>query len=243
MEVNDNRNISKKQEFRKQTQVNFDVKRFNQLLADQGLRMRHYKSAFCPNARDLESESHDINCTLCDNGMIEYDSEEFIGILTTSKLENRFLAEGSWRAGSAMLTVPSTTRLSYFDAIELLDADSIYSQLIKRGNANVDRTRYRIKEIKYLADAEKQYYVDTDFKINRDGRIEWTSDNRPAIDKIYTVSYEYATRYRVVDFVHLTREMLLGAKRKDRIPVRLPQTAVVQLDFLIDSDKDSNVND
>lgn len=238
-----NLNISKKQTYRKQTIVNFDIDKFNQLLEDQGVRLRHWKTAVCPNTKDLHLESHDINCTLCDNQVIHYDSEDFTGIFTTAGLEKIFKVEGKWLAGSALLTAPSEIRFDYFDAIDVLDGESIHSQLIKRGDSHTDKARYRVVDVLHLSDGDGEvYHVDTDFKLT-DGRIEWISDNRPSIDQIYTISYQYVTRYRVVDFLHFTRDFLLSKKRKDKIPVRAPQQVLCRLDSLVDSDSDGDKND
>lgn len=245
MKITDkNLNIPKTQKYRKQTLNNFDIDKFNQLLEDQGVRLRHYKTAVCPNCKDLHMESHDLNCELCDNGVIHYDYEDFTGIFTTAGLEKIFKVEGKWLTGSALLTAPSDVRLDFFDAIDVLDGESMHSQLIKRGDANIDRARYKITEVNYMADSDGQeYHVDTDFKINKDGRIEWISDNRPSIGQIYTISYQYVTRYRVVDHIHVTRDFLLGKKQPSKIPVRGPQQVLCRLDTFVDSDMDTDKND
>lgn len=239
-----NLNIPKQQSFIKQGKVNFNPKKFNQLLEDNGIRLRHYKTAICPNSRDINAESHDINCTLCDNGVIFHSSQDFVGIFTTAKLDKIFKVEGKWISGSAMLTAPSSIRFDYFDAVDVIDGISTHSELIKKSDNNIDKTRYKMKKILFLKDADGvEYACNTDFEISMDGYIKWARDNRPQIGKVFTIAYEYTPRYRVIEHMHSIRNMLLDDKLDERVPENLPQQVLVRIDYLVDNSNDENVKE
>jgi len=236
--------IGKKQTYGKLQQVFFDPQRFDQLLENLGVRMMHYRVAPCPNVTSLEYGDHDINCTQCDQSFLPYDEEEFIGILTQQGLENRPAPEGQWIQGRATLTAPSEIRFEYNDRIVMLDSVSINTELLKRNDrSNVDKTRYRMLEIKYIASNSRKFHEGADYKINRDGRIEWVGSNRPEKGEIYTIAYEHHTMFRVIELIHNARDQLDGRKKKDRQPSRLPQQCIIMIDYLVDTDKDRNVND
>ena len=70
MSNQDNKNIPKDRKYSQATYVQFTPELFNQVLQDQGIRLKHFKTTACPNRTDINFESHNINCTLCDNAVI-----------------------------------------------------------------------------------------------------------------------------------------------------------------------------
>lgn len=216
---------------------------FDQALEDSGFRMNHIAVSLCPNYDSLERGNHNLNCNLCENGFVETKTTEFIGILTSKGIERVYRVAGNWEGGTAFLTVPSNVRISYQDIIEMPDSLSIYTQLITKSSTKIDKTRYRIKKIQFLRTTGKEYAVNTDFAVTDDGRIEWIAKNRPAEGEIFTIRYEYHTRYRVIDLLNEARDALISRSNEERIHTRMPQHALVKLDYLWpDSDKDGNVN-
>ena len=83
----------------------------------------------------------------------------------------------------------------------------------------------------------ERYGIDADFEITNDGKIKWISNNRPEENQVFTVSYEYTPKFRVLEHLHFIRDM-----KEEEQHRHLPQQVLIRIDYLSDTDQNGNVN-
>lgn len=215
----------------------FNIQAFNDLIKNQGIELVLHKVTNCPNRKDLYQESHDIECDFCDNGVVSYQKIPFKGVIQATGLDKYFKAEGHWLTGSARLTAPSDIQFDYFDVIEVPNANSRYNELVVKGNTAFDALKYKPNKIVYVADSDKVIYKsEADFTIAKNGKIKWLNNNKPAAGKIFTVSYEYAPRFRVLEHFHFMRDTTDDAE----VQTQAPRQVLIRIDYLYDDKETAN---
>jgi hypothetical protein len=218
--------------------VDFVPKEFDQLLEDQGTFVRITPSILCPNRTGLDDTNHALDCPLCfGQETIDLDDEakESWASVTSIHLDKKFELGGIYDLKDAKMTFQTQVRVNYWYKIEIIDFGSIFNQIIKRGTGNADRLRYHVFgacDIPiYLKDSlGKTYRVNEDF-VTDGPFIRWRG-NKPESDKLYSISYPIVPVFRVLDLVNENRYYYVGFKQKDKIPVQLPQQALVRWDYL-----------
>jgi len=220
--------------------VDLDVPELDNLINDQGIRLRITPSILCPNRDALGSTNHALDCQVC-NGDEAVDLEkkcvETFGVIQSIRHEKKLEVQGIWDEKDATLTLQSAFRIYYWYKVEVLDFGSIYNELIKKDDDDTDKLRYPINvscDTPFLiVDANaNQYEFGVDYKIISDQYIKWLTGNRPDIACLYSVSYPVFPTFRVLETLHENRYYHVTSKQKDRVPVNLPQQAVIRFDYL-----------
>ncbi len=225
--------------------VNLRADDFDKLVWAHGIHVRHDKTALCPHQYNTKSNHKDINCDICDNGRIHFDSREVWVLFYQKKMEEMFQVQGVWELGDVLVTLPGkyedgeVIRVDYYDRITLLDFTERTSDLITRAlSGDIDSPRYEVKDVDYLRTKTTIYIKDTDFEVSN-GDIKWLTGNRPTAAEVYTLSYTYPPVYRVINFFHEQRYYYDSRKQPAgvRVPRYLPIQAQVRRDYVIDDRK------
>lgn len=225
---------------------------FDQLLAQRGLRMRHFKSIPCFNLESTTFQAHDPDCAFCDGSGIQYyDSKEIWGTFTGNSIEKTFEAHGVWEVGSAVVTLPTTypdgsqADFNTYDRLELLDVTVRLYELkdYEPTHDNLMRLRYpaeKVEFVAYIEDGKKmiKLYENVDFTLTQDGHIQWIEGKQPPYFKhkgrgvVLGFAYFAKPIYIVMQSLRelrITQELVNGKKQA----VRLPQQLLVKRDFLV----------
>jgi len=227
---------------------------FDQLLQQRGIRFTHRRAIPCFNVNDLDQNSHDPMCTVCDgSGIYYYREKEIYGVFSSNSLQKMFEHHGVWDVGSAVVTLPveypdgEQADFCMFDQLVIPDFTVRMWELKEfvPTTGLLQQVRYPIHNIDFIASAAnnivKEYKVGVDFNITSDGKIQWISGKQPAYDNVnergdvYTVSYFANPVFTVLQHLHelrITQEMDASGSK---IAKRLPQNILVRRDFLRNS--------
>lgn len=217
----------------------------NQLIEDQGVRARIYRTLLCPNRKSIDSAEHDINCSICKTkvGFIDIDPVESFVYIGSQDLTKQFNPEGVWDEQGAVMTFPSGVEVFYYAKVELIDFTTPMIELIQRQHGDTDRVKYPAYSYNVVIDsAGVRYYQDTDFKADINSDIIWLTANRPAYSTVYAVHYNYPVTFRALNAIHINRFGQLSHNRPTKEPIELPQQWMVKRDYLIErKDLDGNL--
>lgn len=225
----------------KPSRVDLDVSEFDELLEDQGTRVRITASVVCPNKTTLEDTNHKLDCPLCYGSqvidMCETAVEDWVYIQSIKKSQ-QFDPQGIFDLKDAQITFRQNVRVNYWYKIEVVDFASLYNQLIKRSSTNpdVDFLRYPMATscdtpIHLLDKDGVRYTINEHYRI--DGRdLRWMTATRPPSGSIYTINYPVLPTFRVLEILHDNRYYYVSGRTPNKTPVNLPQQAHIRLDYL-----------
>lgn len=241
----------------RRTTSGVDVDRLDQTIKDLGVRVRIYRSTLCPNMTSLESLDHHLNCDVCSNNFIDFDCFESIAMFQQQELTEQFKIQGTFSLDEVFLTFLSGITLQTFTKIELLDFKEDFYELIQRQEGtSKDKLKYRACEVQGIFTVNngnlERYYQGADFKIDKDGNIDWTGTHKPSDKQVYTIYYRYYPIYRLTKGVHRDRFSQYNlrpdkikapkTKVKDNTYIKLPETWIAQRDYFLDR-KDTEGNE
>lgn len=205
----------KKQEFREPAtrekirgKVNLRAEDFDTLVDQQGVRVKVYRTMFCPNVKSVDGGEHNIDCQLCQgNEWLDVSPLCTVAFLQTQDLEKLHKAEGYWDANTVSATFLQGVEVQYFTLVELLDHTDIFFQRIKRSRGDIDRLKYTAKCVNALIDAQgNTYEAGADFELTEDyGDIRWLDGRGPGRDVIYSVHYDALVQFRATKAMHVNR--------------------------------------
>lgn len=226
------------------------VDRLDQEIKELGVRVRVYKSTLCPNMTSLESLDHNINCTICNNNMIDFNCQETVAMFQQQDLKEQFTVQGTFHIDEIMVTFLSGVSLHHYSRVDLLDFEEDFFELIQRQEGtDIDRLKYSACKVLGLFTVDQingriDYHFGVDFKLNVNGDIEWIGAHKPADRAIYSIYYEYRPIFRAVKAVHRDRysqynlrPQNIKAPKKtvgDTTYVKLPETWILKRDYLVE---------
>lgn len=226
-----------------------DVDKLNQEIQDLGVRIRASKATLCPNIKSLESMDHDINCTICNNNMIDFGCKETIGMIQQQDLVEKFKIQGTFSMDEVLMTFPSDISLHIFSKIELLDFAEDFFELVQRQEGTLtDRLKYPACKILGLftvaGNIKTEYHEGADFQVDTNGDLKWLS-RKPEDRQIYSIYYQFHPVFRAVRALHRDRYSqfnlrpgnIVSTPKKtvgDRTYVKLPETWILKRDYLIE---------
>jgi hypothetical protein len=219
--------------------VDLIPKEFDNLIEDQGIRVRIIPAVLCPNRTSLHDTNHTLDCPICyGDEVIDLRDQcvEDWAYVQSIHLNKNMEVQGIWDVKDAQITVRAGVRLYYFYKIEIVDFSSVFNQIIKRGAGDTDRTRYNpapnCDTPYYCVDkAGVRYELNTHYKIE-DNKLRWLTPVRPAANTLYSLSYPVLPTFRVIEMLHENRYYYRAFKMAEKKPVQLPQQAVIRLDYL-----------
>jgi hypothetical protein len=224
--------------------VDFVPKEFDWLLEDQGTKVKITPSILCPNRTELEDTNHTLDCPLCYGDEVidlcDQATESWASI-TGIDLKKDMQVQGIWDIKDAKMTFQTSVRVYYWYKVEIIDFGSIYNQVVKRGSGDKDRLRYP----RFGACDIPTYLMGKDgvsYRFNEDFIVDgqqliWTGLKRPKSGDLYSISYPILPTFRVLELVHENRYYYVGFKQKEKVPVQLPQQAVVRWDYMTGRNK------
>jgi len=210
------------------------------LLDDQGIKLKIIPSLLCPNRDRLGSTNHALDCQVC-NGDEAVDVEsacyETFGVIQSIRHEKKLEVQGIWDEKDAVLTLQSPDRIYFWYKVVVVDFASIYNELVKRDDDDTDKLRYipnRSCDTPFhLVGSDGEVYkAGVDFRVSQEQYIRWLGAKRPTTNSLYTVSYPVFPTFRVLETLHENRFYNITSKLKERVPVNLPQQAVIRWDYL-----------
>lgn len=226
-----------------------DVDKLDSLINDLGVRVKIFKSTLCPNMKSLETLDHDINCTVCNNNMIDFDCHESIAMFQQQTLQEQFTVQGSFHIDEIMVSFLAGESLQHFTRIDLLDFEEDFFELIQRQESTtIDRLKYSACSIIAVfvirSDVLIRFHFGSDFTLDVNGDIKWLGLNKPNDREIYSVYYKYHPVFRAIKAVHRDRYSQFNL-RPDQIKapkktingktyVKLPETWILKRDYLLE---------
>ncbi len=226
-----------------------NVDRLDQVIEDLGVRVKVFKSTLCPNMTSLESLDHDINCTVCNNNMIDFKAIESIAMFQQQDLKEQFTVQGTFHIDEILVTFKAGISLHHYSRVDLLDFEEDFFELQQRQEGvDIDRLKYSACRVLGLftvsTGAREEFHEGVDFKLDLNGDVKWIGTHRPADRDIYSIYYKYRPSFRAVKAVHRDRYSQYN-NRPDGIEapkitvdgktyIKLPETWILKRDYLIE---------
>lgn len=212
---------------------------FEALLDDQGTRVRITPSILCPNRTELGDTNHVLDCPLCfEAEVIDLKGEcfETWAFIQGIDLQKEMQVSGIFDMKDAKITVKQGVRLYYWYKIEVLDFASVFNQIIKREAGDKDRLRYVPADTCdtphfCMGSDGVKYVLNEDYTII-DQELRWDGLKRPASGSLFSITYPVLPTFRVIEFLHENRYYYTSFKSAEKIPVQLPQQALIRWDYI-----------
>ena len=216
--------------------VSLDPSKFDNLINNQGVKVKVYRSSYCPRVKSIDGAEHDIECPLCRGmGFIDRYPLDTFAVIQEQNLEKSHFAEGFYDGNTVQATFPRGVELQYFTLVELVDFTDLFFERVRRQNGVTDNLRYKALRVNMLVDASgAEYYEGSDFRLDVNGSISWDPNGRqPGRGVIYTINYEMSVRYRAIKAGHVSRfAQVTTANVTDM--VKMPEMWTLQKSFLVE---------
>ena len=228
--------------------VELVVKEFNNLIEDQGTRVRLTPSILCPVRTSVSDHAadtnHNLNCPICDGSEIvdlhELAIEDWV-FIQGIKIEKMFQMQGVLDLKVAFMTVRSADRVGYWWKVEIIDFGSMFNELIVKKEGDTDKVRYPYFDamegsfFAMVGPDGVRYEKDTDYTVS--GKtITWLSANRPETGRLVSFLYPVLPTFRVLELMHDNRYYYDGFKKPTKTPIQLPQQCHIRWDFMAKKD-------
>lgn len=249
-------NVRSRRAHSKPARVNLKPQEFEDLIEDQGVYVRITPTVLCPNRTDLTDTNHVLDCPLCGGNQVidapESAVEEW-GFIQGISLEKDLQVQGIFDIKDAKITTKQRIKLYYWYKIEVLDFAAVYNQILKRGSGDLDRVRYapakpgatlvttavdevnsqKAPDVPYILIDSKgtRYTIDQHYTVVGQD-LKWKGVKRPDPGTLYSLVYPVLPTFRVIEMLHEHRYYYVDFKRTNKVPVHLPQQAVIRWDYL-----------
>jgi len=183
-----------------------NIAEYDRLILQQGIPIKIYRSMFCPNVKEIDAASHQIDCKFCNgSGIIDINPYESYAYFHSNSMSMQDNTAGRVDGNVVQVTFLADVNIQYFTLVEIDIPDTFYER-IKRQEGNKDFLRYKALQINALIDSNaKQYYEGNDFLLDPNGSISWISGRGPAKNTIYSVHYFAKIQFRATRAVHKNR--------------------------------------
>lgn len=190
--------------------VNLKVDRFDALVNQQGVRVKVFRSSYCPNVKSIDGAEHEMDCKLCNGaGFLDKYCLDSWAFIQNQELEKGVNPEGLYDGNTVAATFMQGVELQYFTLVELQDHTEVFFERIKRQVGQTDVLRYAATKVNMVTDKQGiEYFEGSDFKLDPNGSIMWCDGNgarRPDKGLIYTIHYDTQIRFRAIRAMHSNR--------------------------------------
>jgi hypothetical protein len=234
--------------------VAFDVDAFDEAIISHGVSFVHWRSM--PNPVGLidkyDARRPDPDHSASSTGRIYTKAGCFQALFTSNSKELRQIDGAALNASTASMT-PQRFYTGTDEYVHLTPGDRLYlaeesvmvtaQQLVEASETGIDRLKFPAARVLDIVDATNRRYTAAEFKVC-DGRIEWTSADRPGINvelgrgRIYAIRYLYRPYWYVERMLHEIRvaqheNEFTGERRT----VRMPQAAMIQREYLYEAEQ------
>jgi len=220
---------------------------YDAMIKSKGVRVKVYRTTYCPNVKSVDGAEHEIDCTItgCNgSGFIDRRPIETVAFIQNQTLEKMANVEGYADGNSVAITFLIGIELQYFTLVELMDFTDIYFQRVKRKTGTtIDALKYDAKRVNLIVDAnDVEYYQCIDCDIDMNGNIKWKAGRGPADGVIYSIHYEAAVQYRATKAIHVNRLTQIKAADGGISQVKMQANWMCTKEFLVKR-KDIDGND
>jgi hypothetical protein len=187
--------------------VDLSPQAFDNEIYQKGIRVKIYRTTYCPNVKSIDAAEHQIDCTLCHgSGYVDMDPIESYAFIQNQSLEKTMLEQGQLDGNTVTFTFLTGIENQYFTKIDVCDFTENYFQRVLRGTGTqTDVLKYHACRVNSIMDqAGGRYYQGVDFNIDPNGNIIWLA-RKPADNTIYSIHYEMHVQYRLVKAMHVAR--------------------------------------
>jgi hypothetical protein len=214
--------------------VNLQTEKFDDLIDQQGVRVKVYRTSFCPRVKSIDGAEHEIDCPLCHGeGFVDRYCLETWAFIQTQSLEKIAQPEGMVDGNTVSATFQKGVELQYFTLVELLDFTEIFYERIKRQDGLTDVLKYPAVRINLLMDADgKEYFEGIDFQLDPNGNIRWIANRNPGRGVTYTINYETNIRFRAVRAVHNNRFAQISKDGQTHL-IKMHEQWMLQKSYLV----------
>jgi len=221
--------------FNNKGRVDLRVEDFDLLLKQKGVRVKVYRSMFCPNVKSIDGSEHEMDCPICRGAQfVDLDPIETLAFIQGQTENTEQLAEGLQDRDIVFATFERGIELQYFTRVELCDFDDTYFQRIQRQAGTTDILKYQAKCVNVILGSDgKRYYQSKDFTLDVNGNIKWKVNKGPETDSIYSVNYQIAKQYRAIKAQHVERYTQVRDAEEVEM-VKLPEQWVLEKDYLVE---------
>ena len=192
-----------------QNRVSFNMDDFENSIKQQGVRVKIFRTMFCPNVKSIDGAEHEINCNVpgCNgSGFIDKYPIEATVLIQHQQLDKKQYAEGYADAQNVTMTLPIGIEAQYFTLVELRDFTEIYFQRFAKSATKIDNLKYAAKRVNVLVDKTgKEYFANVDFTLDQNCSLMWKTGKAPATNTILSIHYEAPVQFRMVKALKCSR--------------------------------------
>ena len=107
---------------------------YDNLIKQHGVRVKVYRSMFCPNVKSVDGGEHNLDCTLCNgSGYLDVDPIESVAYLANQNFQEEMTVEGYHDGNSVGATFLGGVELQYFTRVDLMDfTQPFYERVLRR---------------------------------------------------------------------------------------------------------------
>jgi len=218
----------------KGTRVDIDLVKTEAQVNDHGVRVKVYRTSFCPNVKSIDGSEHNIDCTLCfGSGLIDRHPICTKAFIQTQSLKPENFPEGWVMDNSVAATFPIGIELFYYTLVELQDYTEIFVQNVQRQTSGADLLKYKACGVNFLIDSSNlEYYMGQDFNLDENGSIAWISGKGPSVGTIYSVHYESSVQFRAIRAIKSNRFIPVSVEGGVK-QIKAQEQWILQKEFLV----------
>ncbi len=216
--------------------LNFRPEKYDALINQQGVRVKVFRTTFCPNVKSIDGGEHEIDCQLCKgSGFTDARPIQTMAVLDKQSLEKKNRPEGYVDGTKTTATFLQGIGLQYFTLVELLDFTDIFIERIKRQRGSIDVLKYPAICVHLVKDSSgKEYFQGNDFTLDVNGSISWLPGRGPDAGVIYSLNYDCKVQFRAIEALHVNRFVQVGRRDKNVEMVHMNEQWVLQREYLVD---------
>jgi hypothetical protein len=235
-------------------EMSFNLNKSDDFVKSLGVKFEHYRAIPSPIGLNDRGEYRRVDAldTIAENGMLYKKCGEFTATLVSNSSSKNKVEGGIFDQSTARIILPR-----YYDTdspthpneeIHLCVGDRVYIKDMEVKVVNYQRCEYNPNYSDYLqypalcvemlVDSRGiEYKEGVDFKIDKNGNIQWTGAKTPGIDpdtgkgRVYSVRYKYNAYWYIVSIPNEVRitNTTEGGIRK---PSRMPYQAYIQREYV-----------
>jgi len=235
-------------------QVTMDLDKNDDLITQRGVEFEHWVAISSPiGLKDRgDYRRSDMYDTVTSNGMVYKKTGCFTAAIVSNNKRKKAAEGGVLDYSTARLLVPryyndeatadgEEIHLAPGDRVFIKDLEVLISnyQRMEYNPGGKDRAQFPLKSVSHCIDSQnKTYKCGYHFKIV-DGHIQWIDGrSNPGIDpetgngRIYSIRYKYNAHWYITEIPNEVRVIQGTIDGGDRIPQRMPYSAVIQREYV-----------
>ena len=214
--------------------TSLDPVAYDNLIKQHGVRVKVYRTMYCPNVKSVDGGEHNVDCQQCNgSGFLDVHPIQSVAYIQNQGFQENHNVEGYSDGNTVSSTFLGGIELQYFTRVDLLDfTEPFFERVQYNPSTEVDFLKYNAVRINVLIGADQvEYFQGSDFKLDTNGNIRWTGTRRPS--GIYSVHYESVIQYRAIQAMHVSRFAQVPDKTTGNIKqVKMPEQWMLQKEFL-----------